>query len=53
LEKSLTLPNILKKFNPNLKGYTTKSTILIFNDDGLGLNVAVSGQEANHIPGMF
>ena len=53
LEKSLTIPNILKKFNPNLKGYTTRSTVLIFNDDGLGLNVAVSGQEANHIPGKI
>jgi hypothetical protein len=50
LEKSLTLPNILKKFNPNLRGYTTRNTVFIFNDDGYGLNVAVSGQEANHIP---
>lgn len=49
LEKLVTLPNILKKFNPNLKGYNTGSDIMFLTKKGKGLNVAVSGQEANHI----
>ena len=49
LEKAVTMPNFLKKFNPNLRGYSTKSDLAIFDEDGVGLNVAVSGQEANHM----
>jgi len=50
LEQHVTLPNILKKYNPNLVGYLTRGDTAYLNEDGVGLNCAVSGQEANHIP---
>lgn len=50
LEKVVTLPNILKKFNPNVYGFNTGKTFMLTTKQGKGLNVAVSGQEANHIP---
>mgnify|MGYP002785356855 CR=1 FL=1 len=50
LEKIVTMPNILRKFNPNLKGFTVAKDISLLHKNGVGLNVAVSGQEANHIP---
>ncbi|RNA35913.1 phospholipase membrane-associated-like [Brachionus plicatilis] len=50
LEKLLTLPNLLKKFNPNLKGFSVGKNIMFSGKTGKGLNVAVSGQEANHVP---
>lgn len=48
VDKVITLANILKKFNPSLKGFSTCTTLAKANHDKL--NVAVSGQEANHIP---
>lgn len=48
LEKLLTIPNVLKKFNPNLKGYSTD-----FSDEDdpeAGMNVARMGARATHLP---
>jgi phospholipase B1 len=50
LEKIVTMPNILKKFNPNLKGASTDLTLSLFTKEGSGLNAAVSGAEASDIP---
>jgi len=50
LEELVTLPNILKMFNPKVVGFTTGTDISFLTKEGKGLNVAVSGQEANHIP---
>lgn len=50
LEKLITLPNLLKKFNPNLKGFSVGQNLVFNAKTGKGLNVAVSGQEANHVP---
>ncbi len=44
----ITLPNIIKKFSPSLKGFSTGTTLAKSNHGAL--NVAISGQEANHIP---
>jgi len=54
LDSVLTLPNILKKFNPNLRGFSTEKNVVGFQDahPGRGLNVAVSGSEANNMPGQ-
>ncbi len=48
VENVITLPNIIKKFSPGLKGFSTCSTLAKADHDAL--NVAISGQEANHIP---
>lgn len=50
LERLVTLPNILKKFNPKLRVYSTGLDLSLASKTGVGLNVAVSGQESNHIP---
>ncbi|CAF0895415.1 unnamed protein product [Brachionus calyciflorus] len=50
VEKLITLPNLFKKFNPDLKGFSTGNTFVLTTKTGKGLNVAVSGQEANHVP---
>ena len=50
LEKVVTLPNILKKFNPKVYGFSTHSTFFPTTKEGKGFNSAVSGQEANHLP---
>jgi len=50
--KILTLPNILREYNPNLKGYSTKSSITIFkgqNSSNNALNVAKSGDRSYHM----
>ena len=53
LESLVTFPNILKKFNPNLTGYSKSGWDLFFlTTEGKGLNVAVSGDEANNMPGQ-
>ncbi len=45
----LTLPNVLKNFNPNLYGYSTHKTLVgISSADGF--NVAVSGSESDELP---
>jgi phospholipase B1 len=49
LENVVTLPNFLKKYNSDLTGYSTGSNIVFFYNGGRHLNVAVSGNEANHI----
>lgn len=46
LEKLITLPNILRRFNSKLKGYNNGNTLYFFTDKGDGLNVAVSGDQA-------
>ncbi|CAD5125345.1 DgyrCDS13584 [Dimorphilus gyrociliatus] len=48
LEKILTIPNILKKFNPNLKGYSTDTSDE--DDPEAGMNVARMGARATHLP---
>lgn len=50
LEKLLTVPNIIKKFNPLVTGFSEGVDLSLVTKTGKGLNVAVSGQEANHIP---
>ena len=49
LNKVVTLPNILKKFNPKLIGFSTSSSFIINSKTGFGFNAAVSGQEARHL----
>jgi len=51
LEDLVTLPNILKKYNSNLSGFSTgKNFVPIPNKNRDHMNCAVSGQEANHLP---
>ena len=52
LEKVFTMPNILKKFNPNLKGFNRliDLSIVALTKKGVGFNVAVSGEKSNHMP---
>jgi phospholipase B1 len=50
LESLVTMPNILKRFNADLAGYSRGYDLYPFNEDGVGFNAAVSGQEANHLP---
>jgi hypothetical protein len=44
----VSLPNVLKKFNPDLKGYNTRPSILLA--DGVGFNAAISGSVADDLP---
>jgi phospholipase B1, membrane-associated len=44
------MPNILRKFNPSLVGVSVGNDFVLTTKQGQGLNVAVSGQEANHLP---
>lgn len=48
LEDVVTLPNILKKFNKNLFGYSDRTSMV--NTQSQNFNVAISGQKAEHIP---
>lgn len=51
-EKVVTLPNILRLYNPNLKGYSTKTSISFLNGQNAknnGLNVAKSGARSYHM----
>jgi len=51
LERGVTtLPNILKNFNSKLVGYSTKTGNV--DSSGAGLNVAVPGNIAEHMPGQ-
>ena len=52
LEKVVTMPNIAKKYNKNLVGFSTGNDLTIspFGRSTNHFNVAISGQEANHIP---
>ncbi len=51
MENLVTFPNILKKFNPDLTGYSRSGFDIFFlTKQGKGLNVAVSGDEANNLP---
>jgi phospholipase B1 len=48
----LTLPNILRQYNPNLKGYSTKTSVIFLkgqNSSSGGLNVAKSGDRSYHM----
>ena len=49
LEQQVTVPNILKKFNPNLLGFTTDWNTVVLNKDGVGFNAAVSGAVSNDL----
>ena len=49
LNKFLTLPNILKVFNPKLIGYSVKPSFVLTSKKGVGFNAAVSGQKAYHV----
>jgi len=46
LDTVVTLPNILRKFNPNLFGFSTESSSYFTTFTGVGLNAAVSGAKA-------
>lgn len=46
LERSVTLPNILRYFNPKVKGYNNGNVLYLLAKEGDGLNVAVSGAQA-------
>jgi hypothetical protein len=45
LEKVVTLPNVLKRFNSNLRGFNTKPSVLLTK--GVGFNAAISGSTAD------
>ncbi|KAM8945381.1 phospholipase B1, membrane-associated [Pelodytes ibericus] len=45
LETYTTLPNILKKFNPNLKGFSTG-----IGSENANFNVAIGGSKAENLP---
>ena len=49
LEEVVSLANVLRKFNPNVFGFNTGTTFMPTTKQGKGFNVAVSGQEANHM----
>jgi phospholipase B1 len=52
-KKVLSLPNSLREYNPDLKGYSTKtSTIFLKGQNAThnGLNVAKSGDRSYHMP---
>jgi len=42
-DQLITIPNILKHYNPNLKGYSTGWRIYSFSSAGSRLNAAISG----------
>ena len=46
LEEKLTLPNIIKKFNANLTGFSTGENLILKPKTRGNFNVAVSGSEA-------
>lgn len=46
LESLITLPNLLRRFNPKVKGYNNGNVLYLFAKEGEGLNVAVSGGQA-------
>jgi phospholipase B1 len=51
-EKLLTVPNVLRLYNPNLKGFSTKTSISFLNGQNAknnGLNVAKSGARSYHM----
>jgi hypothetical protein len=49
LEKVVTLPNIIKKFNPYVKGSSQLPSFYPTTKEGVGLNQAVSGAEGKLI----
>lgn len=49
LDTIVTLPNIIKKFSPQLYGFSTDWSLALTTKTGVGFNAAVSGQEANHM----
>ncbi|CAF4354272.1 unnamed protein product, partial [Rotaria sordida] len=51
--KVLSLPNILRQYNPELKGFSTKVTVIILNGQDAKnnhLNIAKSGDHSFHMP---
>ncbi|XP_077868136.1 phospholipase B1, membrane-associated-like [Saccoglossus kowalevskii] len=53
LEKQITFPNILKKYNPNVVGFSKGTSMKWFNDeDKSQFNVAVAGADAKDILGQ-
>lgn len=53
LSQLVTMPNILKKFSPKLTGYSTGSNVVFNENENAGLNMAISGKEANNIPSQI
>lgn len=49
LDKVITLPNILKKFNPKLVGASECPTFALTSKKGAGFNAAVSGSKAYNL----
>ncbi|XP_078485369.1 phospholipase B1, membrane-associated-like [Ciona intestinalis] len=49
METSITLPNILKKFNPQVKGYSTGTDV---RTRDLWFNAAIAGARSSGIPGQ-
>jgi phospholipase B1 len=50
LRKIVTLPNVLKTFNPNLKGFNTAGDTTVVLSSGAGFNTAISGSIARGMP---
>ncbi len=50
LDQIVTMPNILRKYSNNLAGASRGNDFALFDKRTDSFNVAVSGQEANHIP---
>ncbi|CAF0892438.1 unnamed protein product [Adineta ricciae] len=51
-KKVLSVPNILRLYNPNLKGFSTKTSVSFLNGQNAknnGLNVAKSGARSYHM----
>ncbi|CAF3210653.1 unnamed protein product [Rotaria socialis] len=51
--KVLSVPNALRQYNPDLKGFSTKFSVIFLNGQNAtnnGLNVAKSGDRSNHMP---
>ncbi|CAF4606850.1 unnamed protein product, partial [Rotaria magnacalcarata] len=48
-----SIPNALRQYNPDLKGFSTKFSVIFLNGQNAtnnGLNVAKSGDRSNHMP---
>jgi hypothetical protein len=51
LERVTTLPNILRKFNPELYGFNNREDTSFVYTEGVGFNQAVSGSLSSNVPG--
>jgi hypothetical protein len=53
LESVVSMPNILRKFNPEVYGYNKKEDVSFVYTKGVGFNRAISGSLSSNIPGKF